>query len=169
MEIRCFGLGLRSRFDLAPAAFVNTVCQTVPRTLLWQKRNGSVHAGFLPRLEALLGAGSFDWNNEDSRFQHLLRSGCRLGDALESSWEGLRANIGPTPDGVLRHGAAAAGRDSNRLQRDLTWQIERPATSQSSIAGSVPYRPQTCSCKHGQIWILSALFGLHVGPTPNAT
>ena len=124
LPARRFGLGIRSRFDLIPAAFVNSVCHTVPRMLPWQGRNGCVHAGFLPQLENMLGAGSFDWSNEDTRFQHLLQSDSRLGSALESAWEGLRAANGDEPDGVLRHDASGAGQDSERLQRDITWQRE---------------------------------------------
>ena len=72
LPVRRLGLGLRSRFDLAPAAFLNTVSATLPLMLDQQDRRGVVQPGFLPQLEPLLGAGSFDWNNEDNRFRHLL-------------------------------------------------------------------------------------------------
>ena len=40
---------------------------------------------------------------------------------LECAWEGLQADLGAEPGGVLIHPAAGAGKESERLQRDVTW------------------------------------------------
>ena len=124
MPVRRFGLGIRDRADLAPAAFVGTLCNTLPRMLDASDDHGVVLTGFMPQLELTLGAGSFDAGNGDARFRTLLASNCRLAQAFAVSWAQLQAELGREPDGVLRPDAAGAGAGVPRMQRAITSQRE---------------------------------------------
>ena len=59
LPARRYGAGIRSRADLIPAAFVSTMCRTLPRMLDFRDRHGVLHSGFLPQLAPVLGAGIF--------------------------------------------------------------------------------------------------------------
>jgi hypothetical protein len=96
----------------------------VPRLIGAIEKNGVAREGFLPQLESMLGAGSFDNGREDSRFQYMISCDCHLGQALARHWAELQASLGDEPDGVLRTDAAGAGKDSARLQHDITLQRE---------------------------------------------
>jgi hypothetical protein len=86
--------------------------------------NGVVKPGFMPQLESVLGAGSFDRGHENTRFAHLLSTDSRLGRALARHWSDLQAEMDGTPDGVLRPDASGAGAGSVHLQREITQQRE---------------------------------------------
>eukprot|EP00973_Karenia_brevis_P082349 11415674-Karenia_brevis.AAC.1 len=60
LPARLHGGGIRSLDHLAPAAFVATVCRTIPRMIDSCTMQGERRTGFLPTLLPLLGAGSFD-------------------------------------------------------------------------------------------------------------
>ena len=47
LPARKFGLGLRSRVDIAPAAFVGAFCEALPRMIDVTVRNGAVKPGFM--------------------------------------------------------------------------------------------------------------------------
>ena len=72
----------------------------------------------------MLGEGSFDHGLEQSRFSHLLRTGCGLGRALRPAWGSLQAEMGAEPDGVLRPPPDGAGAGVLKLQHDITLQRE---------------------------------------------
>ena len=119
LPARMYGGGLRSAADVAPAAFLGALCQTIPRMLPRTSADGDVCPGFMPQLVDLLGPGSFDAGAEDTRFATFLSGRSRLAGALRNSWEGLRAELPDTP-GALRQGAEAAGNGCANLQRELT-------------------------------------------------
>ena len=72
LPIRLRGLGLRSRVDVADAAFAGAVCATLPRMLDRALAVGGRLPGFCDLLSPTLGAGSFDEANRATRFAHLL-------------------------------------------------------------------------------------------------
>ncbi|CAE8642970.1 unnamed protein product [Polarella glacialis] len=120
LPVRMYGIGLRSRTDLAPAAFLGTLCRTVPLMLDSLGPDGVCRQGFLPQLLQMFGAGSFDAGAEESRFAFLLSSGCSLGSALAVHWSALKAELGEHCDGALLTAASAAGAGIDKVQRNLT-------------------------------------------------
>ena len=143
LPARRFGLGIRSKAKLAPAAFIGTLCQALPHMLDAADRNGVVQPGFMPQLAPLLGPGSFDKGSENTRFATLLASGSRLGNALQIHWSRLQAEMGAEPDGVLRPTAAGAGASLTQTQRLLTRQREGGPSTPSLGCG------HTCTRRHG--------------------
>ncbi|KAJ8605904.1 hypothetical protein CTAYLR_004198 [Chrysophaeum taylorii] len=111
LPARSGGGGIRSCADLSPAAFVGTAAQALPHLVDLRDPTGAVEVpGYLPRLASVLGATSFRTGNELHRWHHLLASGCRLGRALETAWDGLRADLRTT---LASHGGAASGDPAN--------------------------------------------------------
>ena len=125
LPARKFGGGLRSLVDVAPAAFLGTVCKVLPHFVDRRLPNGEHQIGFLPRLAGIFDPHSFDEGNEDIRFQHFLQSGTRLAMALAMHWVTLQNEVGADSVGPLRMSVEAAGADSSKLQRDITMQRER--------------------------------------------
>ena len=124
LPVRKFGLGLRSRVDLAPAAYVGALCRALPRMLDSIDSLGVLQPGFLPQLEPMLGAGSFDEHNQADRFGHLLNSEYTFGRDLAQLWARLQADVGNTAEGALGAPAAGAGAGIAKLQHALTKQRE---------------------------------------------
>ena len=147
--MRRFGLGIRARADLAPAAFIGALCNTMPRMLNACDDNGVVAPGFMPQLQQTLGAGSFDAGNESSRFQALIASNCRLGRALAATWAQLQADLGREPDGVLRPNADGAGSGVSHMQRAITFQREADRFQALDVAA----RALPASDVRRQAWI----------------
>eukprot|EP00973_Karenia_brevis_P069999 9732794-Karenia_brevis.AAC.1 len=94
LPARMFGGGLRSCADLAPAAFMGTLCRTVPCMLDRVGARDVALPGFMPQLAPLLGAGSFDAGSEEHRFAGLLSMDVKLANELVSTWRGLRHEVG---------------------------------------------------------------------------
>ncbi|MEM9998880.1 MAG: hypothetical protein AAF809_14355, partial [Bacteroidota bacterium] len=126
------GLGIRSRVDVADAAFVGCVCAVLPEML----DRGSLK-GFLPALEPVFGAGAFDDVNALRRFDGLLSNYGHLPLAAElrGAWSRLQqdytATAGSAPtSGPLAAPAAAAGIDLSercpyrKMQKAITEQRE---------------------------------------------
>ncbi|KAJ8613161.1 hypothetical protein CTAYLR_007532, partial [Chrysophaeum taylorii] len=88
LPARSGGGGIRSCADLSPAAFVGTAAQALPHLVDLRDPTG----------------------NELHRWHHLLASGCRLGRALETAWDGLRADLRTT---LASHGGAGSGDPAN--------------------------------------------------------
>ena len=77
--IKMGGLGIRSKVETSPAAFIGSLEESLPHF--------SGEGGVCPQLEHVIG----DWSGqEDKRWQHLLESGCRNGQELRSSWATLQ-------------------------------------------------------------------------------
>ena len=95
--------------------------------------DGSQKSGFMPQLESVLGAGSFDSSAESTRFTTLLQGGSQLAEALRTSWNGLRSELPDLP-GALGDDACDAGRDSHNLQRELTAFREAKRFQQLDVA-----------------------------------
>ncbi|KAJ8598667.1 hypothetical protein CTAYLR_003079 [Chrysophaeum taylorii] len=88
LPARSGGGGIRSCADLSPAAFVGTAAQALPHLVDLRDPTG----------------------NELHRWHHLLASGCRLGRALETAWDGLRADLRTT---LASDGGAGSGDPAN--------------------------------------------------------
>eukprot|EP00973_Karenia_brevis_P044494 6163603-Karenia_brevis.AAC.1 len=110
LPARMFGGGFRSRADLAPAAFLGSLCRVIPRMLDSIGHQGLNIPGFLPQLEPLLGAGSFDHGAEETRFSELLAADVPLAHQLRDTWQGLRSEIGEAT-GALGVSARSFGAD----------------------------------------------------------
>ena len=76
--IKLGGFGLRSQTDLSPAAFIGAVEQVLP--------SFTGIKGICPQLAHLVGS----MEDEQTRWQTLLTSGCRTGRELGSAWEALQ-------------------------------------------------------------------------------
>ena len=114
-----YGGGLLSLVDVAPAAFIGTLCRTVPAFIATTDVQGTIRHGFLPSLAALLGHGSLDEGNEEHRFAALLTTGTPLAHALASHWTALQGEVGDSVAGPLREPARAAGAGCAKVQRSL--------------------------------------------------
>ncbi|MEO1777037.1 MAG: hypothetical protein AAFS07_19020 [Pseudomonadota bacterium] len=113
LPVRRKGLGIRSRVDVADAAFVGSACAALPAML----DRGST-PGFLTVLNDVFGAGSFDEANAPRRFDHLLshHGTMPLAVELSAAWSRLQqdytATAGAAPStGPLAAPPAAAGID----------------------------------------------------------
>ena len=78
--VKSGGCGLRSHVETSHAAFLGGLEQAVPHF--------TGEGGICPQLEGVVG----DWTmaQEDTRWQHLLQSGCRTGVELAQSWSTLQ-------------------------------------------------------------------------------
>ena len=82
---------MRSRRDVARAAFIGAFCAVVP-TMLDRSAGGVISPGFMPQLAPWFGDGSFD-EGVAPRFAALCRSGSRLGGALGAAWAAMRDEV----------------------------------------------------------------------------
>ena len=125
MPARMYGGGLRSMADVAPAAFLGTLCATLPLFADRQATDGTVSPGFLPGVGLALGTTSFDAGNEETRFAMFLQSGTRMAASMATSWAALQREVGNSSDGPLSRPVSAAGAGVEKLQRELTKQREK--------------------------------------------
>lgn len=125
LPARKYGGGLRRLVDVAPAAFVGTLCRTVPTFTDSVDAQGGLRQGFLPALASVLGARSFDAGGEACRFDVFLASGSPLAHALLTQWAALQHEVGGRAEGPLLEPVRAAGANVSKLQRAITEQRER--------------------------------------------
>ena len=125
---RHYGGGVRKQVDVCGAAYVGGLLMTLPRMLDSKDKDGVVSSGFMPELQPWLGAGSFDAGNENTRFAHVVQSGCDWGKNLEELWEGFVEECtvgGVAPEeGILSVPCESAGWCGEKLiikvQREIT-------------------------------------------------
>ena len=88
LPARMYGGAIRSLEDVAPAAFLGALCRAAPALI--DRRDGgfNLQTGFVPALAAVLGHGAFDADSV-ARFEGLLGSGTRTGNALRRHWANL--------------------------------------------------------------------------------
>ena len=108
--------------DVAPAAFVATVCRTIPSFIDRESSTSEASTGFLP---AVLGARSFDRGNEQQRFAPFLQTGLRMASSLGLHWQAMQLEVEHAVDGPLSQPMAAAGANVKKLQHALTVQREQ--------------------------------------------
>ena len=133
LPARCFGGGLRSMEDVAPAAFLGTLCKSLPK-FLNTRVNGYEVPGFLHMLAPVLGERSFERHHEDQRFATFLQSGTPMAHAMASAWAQLQREVGGQVQGPLAMPAVAAGRNDGKLQKALTKQRELTRFQQLDVA-----------------------------------
>jgi hypothetical protein len=113
---RLHGGAVRSMVDVAPAAFVGSLINTLPSMMNVPAATagGTAIPGLAPHLADVFGADSFKPGNEAHRFDRLIASGAGVGQLLQEHWNALRAEV-QAPDGTFPHNgpltveAAAAG------------------------------------------------------------
>ena len=133
LPARKFGGGIRSLADVAPAAFVGTLCKAAP--LFADRRDGdwNLVPGFLPMLAAWFPADAFLSTSGDRPFARLLASESRLGQALSVAWRHMQLEVGLDVSGPLCQAAASAGvGDDNCNVRSLS-SVSRPVFSGSML------------------------------------
>ena len=125
LPARRYGGGLRSLVDVAPAAFVGTLCRVAP--LFGNRRDDDWHEvqGFLPLLSAVLPATRSASDFQERPFHRLLTSGSQLGHALAAAWAGMQREVGADSPGPLQQPLEDAGYGMAKLQKALTEQRER--------------------------------------------
>ena len=106
LPARMYGGRIRSLEDVAPAAFIGTLCCAVPEFLDRRRLDFSVQPGFLPMLAPVLGHGSFD-DGYPAPFQGLLATGTLTAAALQRHWAELQQEVGAEGRGA---GAGALAR-----------------------------------------------------------
>ena len=128
-----FGGGLRSVVDVSPAAFLGTLCNTLPSMIDRINEEGVQMRGFLPALSPLLGMRSFDAGLDAHRFEHLLSSTARLGRSMLHWWSRLQTEVGDLCEGPLSEPVAGAGGASAKIQRQITKQREQVRFQQLDV------------------------------------
>jgi len=124
LPARMYGGGMRSTQDVSSAAFVGTLCRSVPFLIDRADEQWNIRPGFLPQLHTVLGHGAFDDAQASAWFTGLLASGTNLGYALAYTWLNLQGEVGSVSDGLLASPASRAGAGECKVQRDLTVAIE---------------------------------------------
>ena len=110
--------------DISPAAFLGTLCSTLPQIVDKRTSDGLNVPGFLPALEAYFGADSFGAGNGDTRFRTFLRSGTRMAANLVLHWTRLQEEVGADRGPTFRQSAEGAGSGVDKLQKALTTERE---------------------------------------------
>jgi hypothetical protein len=123
------GMGIRSRRELAPVAFVSSYITSAESFLSGPLADGSQQRGFFPALAELFGTHAFSPSGGD-RFARFLTSGLAIADELRTAWSSLRAECGMPAEGPLSLAADDAGRSAadtegpRSLQRRICSQVE---------------------------------------------
>ena len=104
---------MRELKDVCPAAWMGGCLLTLPRMIDHTNEHGVVTAGFMPSLAPILGVGSFDHGNEETRFAALINSGSELGARFNAVWLDLQNEVQmggvPATSGILAAAPQAAG------------------------------------------------------------
>ena len=107
---------MRSAVDVSKAAFVGGICLCVPSFTASVDKHGVRTPGILDHLAQTFGPGSFDAGKEESRFQHMLDSGCALGKRLHDLFMEMKREVHDDEQwedlpktSPFRHGPQGAG------------------------------------------------------------
>ena len=164
LPARMYGGGVRSLVELAPAAFVSTVCKALP-TFLDRVVDGTEVPGFLPQLAPLLGQGSFDRGNEDARLTTFLTSGMHMATSFLVAWQHMQGEVGDT-EGPLAQPVQAAGARQDKLQKAITRQRERVRFQHLNWTWICAHCLRTTFVDaRGSTWTVSAPLGCRRGRT----
>ena len=134
LPARKYGGGLRSLVDVAPAAFVGTLCRAAPHFANRRDDDWNEVQGFLPLLSTVLPAIRSAGDVQERPFQRLLTSGSQPGRALAAAWAGMQREVGADSQGPLQHPVEIAGHGTAKLQKALTEQRERARFLQLDVA-----------------------------------
>ena len=123
------GLGLRSREDLASAAFAACFIESAERFIDIDRGGGVIRRGIFPMLHRSFGAGSFDspTSGRFATYLHPNRPVTRTSIAFRIAWQSMQAEMThhvPGPLGLTVE-QAGADRGRERLQRSITAQREQ--------------------------------------------
>ena len=142
LPCRMYGTGLRKLEQLAPAAFIGNQLQCLPRMIASTYSPGN--NGFMPSLEPLFSAGSFNSGNDGHRFRTFLESGCDLSLAFSKHWQAMVAD-------ARRHLSFQLEQDDTHMdefkQLPNTWLLSSPTESAGVIIvpglpPMIPPKPQ---------------------------
>ena len=168
LPARKHGLGIRSRVDLAPVAFIAGFTEAAERFLDRDLGGGITSPGFFTMLEPLFGAGAFDQHGH--RLSRFLDGPSPTAAMYDDLWynisQAYTRHVGAPPtDGPLASARGWLGADgSQKLQHRLTVQLEDAAYhSLDDHLRSLPH----CQIRHA--WLqLDALSQQWVTSWPSA-
>ena len=131
LPARMYGGGIRSLVDVAPAAFVGSLCKVVPRLADAHSEDWNIQPGFFNALAAIMPPTPPGGTDGEGRFTALLASGLPLAHVFRNAWAAMQSEIGPdTGDGPLQANIANAGIGVTKLQGALTKQREKSRFNQ---------------------------------------
>ena len=116
----CMVAGSARTATLPPAAFLGTLCQTLPRMLDSWSRQGELRRGFMPALVPILGAGSFDDSPLSPWFTHMLSANVPTSRAMATAWGCISAEV-DDPTLFLTRPLNEALKQQPRVQRLITF------------------------------------------------
>jgi hypothetical protein len=129
-----YGGAMRELVDVSPAAWIGGLLLTLPKMIDSVDVKGVTTVGFMNSLAPLLGPGSFDHGNEETRFLTLTTSGSQVGTWFNEAWLAMQNEVlmndgSPPEDGILAAPSAAAGTLpggtlAKKAQKEITKQRE---------------------------------------------
>jgi hypothetical protein len=130
------GMGFVQVNDVCLASFAGCVNMTIPRFPNGVRPDGTVIRGLAAHLEPAVGSAE-DFSSPQGRYQTFLGSGLSQAEGFRTSWDTMRAEVGPGPEGVFSAAAEdapgvprpedvrEADSDRLRLQRLCTCERQR--------------------------------------------